>query len=147
MNDFSWQADLQTGISVLDKQYKKAFKLTNQLDSAITFRDLSQLESISQKIYIQFNKIYDYEQPLLQNNKNQVLQEQLQSYHQFLNKIDDLTAEIINGDKMTAATKLHFEVTYWLKEHLAMAQNHLLATQANHEVKQKKLSAWVDIFK
>ena len=147
MNDFSWQADLHTGISVLDKQYNKAFKLTNQLDSAITFHDISQLESISQKIYIQFNKIYHYEQPLLQNNKNQVVQEQLQSYNQFLNKIDDLRAEIINGDQMTAASKLHFEVKSWLKGHLAMAQNHLQATQANHEVKQKKLSAWVNFFK
>lgn len=146
MNDSPRQFEFRSGITVLDKQYQKAFELFNQLSSAITFRDTSHLELIAGKIYKQFHLIYDYEQPLL-DNKNTLATEKNRSFAQLFDRIDGLMAEMMDGDKLTAARKLHFEIKSWFKLHLIPMpyyRNDCEDTAA--DTQHGLLTEWIKIF-
>ena len=126
MTNLSWQPEFELGITTLDNQYKSLFEVLEKLDEAITQRDTtSRLEKISALIKKICIRIYDYEHPLLNIGHDKAARQHILLYRAFLDRIDRLNIEIANGDKITAARKLMYEIKSWSNLHLDHIGAHL----------------------
>lgn len=139
MTNLSWQPDITLGITTLDTQYQSLYLLLAKLEEAIKHRNTSQFEPLSTEIKRICSRIYNYERPLLNIEKENNTNNHILSYIIFLEKIERLNTEIDTGDKLTAARKLYFEVKSWLTAHLEKIDKQLSENLNLSELKAKNL--------
>ena len=131
------------GISPLDKQYSFLFDLLDNLYEAISLRDSTRMAIISAQIKKTCLKIYELELPLFNQSKNSAASKEVIRYQAFLDCINRIDKEMTNGDQLTAARKIDFEVRNWLNSHLNSITEYLPEKKTTSELKAN----WDFIFK